>query len=190
MNLRANNIRLQYTESGKVEIILSTDANRLDISEYKAIVAKGKMLDVKIKQYRKARSLNANSYAWVLIGKMAEVMSRDKGHIYSPDEIYIEMLKRYGQREPKLLSIIADGVDIIYRATENHCCEVGESELNGKVFKHLAILRGSSGYDTKEMSQLIDGIVQECKELDIETMTPAEIESMKQEWGREKNYVI
>lgn len=43
--------------------------------------------------------------------------------------------------------------------------------------------KGSSLYNTKEMSLLIDGVVRECKELGIETETPDEIERMKQEWG-------
>lgn len=109
--------------------------------------------------------------------KIANVLRTDK------DAVYIEMLKRYGQREEKLLSVVAEAADMIYRATQNHCVEVGESELNGKTFKHLAILIGSSQYNTKDMAVLIDGIVSECKELDIETMTPGELSLLKQGWG-------
>lgn len=43
---------------------------------------------------------------------------------------------------------------------------------------------GSSTYDTKEMSTLIDGIVSECRELDIETETPEKLALMCEEWGR------
>jgi hypothetical protein len=61
---------------------------------------------------------------------------------------------------------------------------VGESELNGKLFKHLAILIGSSQYDTKQMSILIDGIVSECRELGIETKPEEEIRSLIESWGK------
>jgi hypothetical protein len=178
MKFRAIDIRKQYNESGKAEIVLSTDTRRLDISKLKEVVSNGKELSVEIKQYRQKRSLDANSYAWVLMAKIADVLRTDK------ESVYIEMLKRYGQRESELVSVIAEAADMIYRATNNHCMEVGESELNGKLFKHMAILIGSSQYNTKQMSILIDGIVSEAKELNIETMTPAELAGLKERWGK------
>ena len=39
----------------------------------------------------------------------------------------------------------------------------------------MVLYYGSSVYDTKQMSALIDHIVQDCKALGIETKTPAEI---------------
>lgn len=53
---------------------------------------------------------------------------------------------------------------------------------NGKFASYLMI-KGSSEYDTVEMSHFIDRIVEEAKELGIETATPDELERMKQEWG-------
>ena len=43
---------------------------------------------------------------------------------------------------------------------------------------------GSSTYNTKEMSLLIDLIVQQAKELDIETMTPEQLSLLKEEWNK------
>jgi hypothetical protein len=171
----ANNIRVSFNESQQQEITLTLTAKQ-DISDLKAVIADKKLLAVEIYKQKKKRSLDANSYAWLLITKIADALRTSK------EELYIEMLKRYGQREPQLLSVIAEGVPMIYRATNNHCCEVGESELKGKVFKHLAILIGSSQYDTKAMSVLIDGIVSEAKELDIETLTPTQLAELKSSW--------
>lgn len=194
MLLKASKIRLQTNEDNQCEIVLTTKENRFTVQkqavELKQIIDRGKALAVEIKQHREKRSLDANSYAWQLITKIAEAMSKDKGHIYTKDEVYIEMLKRYGQREPKLLSVVADAVDMVYRATQNHCMEVGESELNGKVFKHLAILIGSSQYNSKEMSILIDGIVSEAKELDIEVLTPRELAILKESWGEKPRKAV
>lgn len=176
MKAIANNVRVSYTETGKQELTLSLTSKR-DISELKQVIENKKLLSVEIKQHRKKRSLDANSYCWVLITKIADVLKTSK------EEVYIEMLKRYGQREPKLVSVVAEGADIIYRATRNHCYEVGESELNGKQFKHLAILIGSSQYDSKEMAILIDGIISEAKELGIETMTENQKREMLSKWG-------
>jgi hypothetical protein len=183
MKAIANSLRITYDEHNKPELSLSLTCHRHEIAsslqELKDVLAKGKLLSVEIKQHRKIRSLDANSYAWVLMTKIGDCMRPP----IRKDDVYIEMLKRYGQREKQLLSVVSEAADMIYRATKNHCCEVGESELNGKTFKHFAILIGSSEYDTKEMSIFIDGIVQDAKELDIETMTKEELESLKKEWN-------
>ena len=176
MKAISNNIRASFTELGQMEVTLALTAKQ-DISDLKQVIADKKLLVIEIKQHRKKRSLDANSYAWVIVTKIADALKTSK------DEVYIEMLKRYGQREPKLLSVVADAADMIYRATNNHCCEVGESELNGKLFKHLAILIGSSQYDSKDMATLIDGIISEAKGIGIETMTDREKAEMISKWG-------
>jgi hypothetical protein len=175
----ADNIEVSYSETGKQKLTF-TLTSKADISDLKAIIANKKLLAIECKEYRKKRSLDANSYAWLLIGKIADVLRTSK------EEIYIKMLTRYGQREKQLISIIAEeeALKMIYRAVDNHCCEVGESELNGKTFKHLAILIGSSQYDSKQMGILIDGIVSECKDLDIEVITPNQLAELKSSWGK------
>jgi len=179
----AKDIDLMFESEGtpKLIILLQNESNlKGKINDLRRVISEGKQLTVEIKKYRQKRSLDANSYAWTLISKIAEHPSIKS----SKEEVYIEMLKKYGQREEKLVSVAAEAADMIYRATDNHCYEVGESELNGKLFKHLAILIGSSKYDTKQMSILIDGIVGEAQELGIETKTPDEIDKMKSLWGQ------
>lgn len=173
------NIRLQRNEQEETEIVL-TSQHHTNIQEYKDIIAKGKLLDVSIKQCRFRRSNDANSYAWVLITKIADALRADK------QGVYIQMLERYGQREKNLLSVVSEAVDMIYTATNNHCTTIGTSVLNGKEFTHLAILRGSSTYDSNEMAILVDGIVSEAKELGIETLTPKELSLLINEWERRK----
>jgi hypothetical protein len=179
LKFTANNIRVSFNESQQQEITLTLTA-KADISDLKAVIANKKLLAIEVSQQKRKRSLDANSYAWSLISQIADVLRTSK------EEIYIKMLTRYGQREKQLISIIAEeeALKMIYRAVDNHCCEVGESELNGKTFKHLAILIGSSQYDSKQMGILIDGIVSEAKDLDIETMTPNEIAELKSSWGK------
>jgi hypothetical protein len=175
MNIKANNIRLIYTEHGKAEIILSTDQSRIDISPLKEVVAKGKALAVEIKQYRQKRSLDANAYLWVLLQKIAEAVNSSK------DEVYLQMLERYGVFTHIVVKPhIVDKVKQEWRTVR----ELGEVTVNGKTGIQLQCYFGSSTYDAKEMSVLIDGVVSECKEMGIETMTPDEIARLKDEWGR------
>ena len=129
-------------------------------------------LSFKVDKYREKRSLNANNYAWKIL---TEIGNRTR---QSKEDVYFLMLKRYGQSEMiSVLSHIPIGEYVKY------CEEAGESTLNGKLFKHYRVYKGSSEFDTKEMSIFIDGVVSEAKDLGIETATPNEIAKMKDLWG-------
>lgn len=126
-----------------------------------------------VKEVKEKRSLNSNNYAWKLITEIANVLRVSK------EEVYLEMLKAYGQSQ--MVSVLAE-IDV--SKYFKYYSEAGESILNGKKFKHYKVYMGSSEMDTKQMSILIDGIVQEAKNLDIETLTPAELSRLKEEWGK------
>lgn len=129
-------------------------------------------LSIEVKPYRKKRSLNANAYAWKLIGEIADIVRSGK------DEIYLKLLKRYGQSE--LISVLSH-VPISHYV--KYYEEAGESKLNGKDFTHYRVYKGSSEFDTREMSIFIDGVVSEAKGLGITTETPNEIARLKSMWG-------
>ena len=126
----------------------------------------------KLDRYREKRSLNANAYAWSLITEIANVMRLSK------DDVYLLMLKRYGQSE---MISVKDGIPIGQYI--KYCDRAGESWLNNVLFKHYRVYKGSSEYDKREMSVFIDGVVQEAKDLNIDTRTPDEIAKLKGLWG-------
>lgn len=128
-------------------------------------------LSVKIDKYREKRSLNANAYCWKLLTEIANVVRSSK------DEVYLEMLKRYGQSE--IISVLAH---IPIGEYVKYCEEAGESTLNGKLFKHYKVYKGSSEFDSREMSIFLDGVVSEAEEMGIQTMTPNEIARLKSLW--------
>lgn len=185
MLIKAQNIRLQYTEDKKTEIVLTTSDNILQIqkeaAELKSIIAKGKELSVDIKQYRHKRSLDANSYLWIICQKIAEVIRATK------EEVYRKAIREVGQFE--IVPIKAKAVDRWLECWNSKgigwFAEIMEdSKLTG--YKKVISYYGSSVYDTKEMSVLIDSLVTECKELGIETIPPNELIALKQEWGTQK----
>ena len=114
---------------------------------------------------RKKRSLDANAYFWVLVGKIADKLRASK------DEIYFEMLKKYGQ---SITVTVRAGLDLS-RAGFKYYELFKDGISAGKPFEAYRVFIGSSQYDTREMSVLIDGVVQEAKELGIETLTPLEL---------------
>jgi hypothetical protein len=146
--------------------------NRVGVFE---IREQDKDVNIEVKQYRQKRSINANNYAWELITKIADKM------LLSKEDVYLRMLKEYGQSE--MISVLSH-IDI--SPYLKYFEQAGTSTLNGKEFTHYKVYKGSSEFDTREMSIFIDGIVQEAKNLDIETMTPNQIAEMESEWNEYK----
>ena len=126
-----------------------------------------------VKEVKKKRSLNANNYFWEMTTQLANVLRKSK------EELYFELLQRYGQSE--MVSVIAN-VDV--KPYFKYYTEAGQSVLNGKLFKHYKVYKGSSEMDTREMSILIDGLVSECEEQGIETKSKTEIDSLLKEWDK------
>lgn len=138
-------------------------------------------LSIKVVKYREKRSLNANAYFHVLVGKIAEAVTISKARAKNI------LLAKYGQAQ-----LLPDGEVMIYKTNAPveymqeletiHSMPVKFGEENGKEVVFYKIFRGSHTYDAKEMSVLIDGTVADAKELKIETLTPDELERMKSSW--------
>lgn len=125
-----------------------------------------------IKEKKNKRSLNANAYAWVLITQIAEKINSSK------EEVYLDMLRNYGQvlLVPLTSSMNPSGYFKYYEFLE-------KGKLNGKECDWYKVYKGSSEYDTKEMSTLIEGIVYEAKQLDIETLEEYKLDKLIEEWN-------
>ena len=135
----------------------------------------GRELDLSLKEFKPKRSLNANAYMWALIGKIAEAMR------ISQEEVYHKVLCDYGTFDTdggvtQILSIRADAklTGWLYIHTK----PIKTVDLEGKKFTHYALIKGSSDYNTREMSFLLDGVIYEAKELGIEVMPPEELERL------------
>ena len=132
--------------------------------------------ELTIEKPRKKRSLDSNSYCWLLIGKIADILRASK------EDVYFNALKHYGQST--VVSVLSDiKVGGFFKYYE----EFGTGSVNGKEFTHYKVYKGSSEYDSREMSVLLDGVISDAADLGIEVRTPAEIEHMKSLWKGEMN---
>ena len=133
-------------------------------------------LSITAKKFKQKRSLDANAYCWAIITKIANHPDIKS----SKEEVYEEMLQKYGflyQDEEGYIPVtVKAGVDM--SKIEGHWKFY---KSNGKFDSYLMI-KGSSEYDTVEMAHFIDMVVQEAKELGIETLTPDELERIKATW--------
>lgn len=141
-------------------------------------------IDFTVKKHSQPRSLNANNYAWSLIEKLAVAANADK------DSIYEDMLQRYGTGETyedeagnecKVLFSLREGIPP--RLVARHYAEIGNGFVDGKKFIHYRAIKGTSEYNTKEMSVFLDGVISDCKDLGIETDTPEMIARYKEAWN-------
>ena len=121
-----------------------------------------------IKEKKSKRSLTANAYYWSLLNQLVSVMRTSSG------EAHFMMLRRYGVCE-----VVSVRSDINIKGYFKYFDIIGQSELDGKEFTHYRIYKGSSEMDSKEFSSLLDGLISECEEVGIPTLTPDEVAKLK-----------
>lgn len=130
--------------------------------------------EYELKQIRKKRSLDSNSYFWKICNEIAKVLNT------TSELVYWEFIKRVGVFD----TLQFDSLDSMNRFKANWR-QNGLGWLTLTIDKEKFILRayyGSSRYSQPEMSRLIDEAVSEAKSLDIETLTPEELARMKEDW--------
>lgn len=147
------------------------------ILDFISYLDEDKDYELSITQKREMRSINANNYSWTLTDKLADKLIV-AGVKLSKEECHAEMIFRYGQ-----VLLDENGERVVYSTKQGvkmsdffpYARPIGESNLNGETFTHYLIYRGSKTYDTKEFSIFLSGIIEECKEQGIETMTEREL---------------
>lgn len=138
---------------------------------------KDKDVSITIKKYRQKRSLDANAYCWVLIDKLAEVTGEPKETIYRQAIRNIGGVSETVCVQDKAVQKLRDGWE---RNGLGWQTDTYPSKIPGCT--NVVLYYGSSTYDTAQMARLIDLIVYDCKLQGIETLTPQELDAMKDRW--------
>ena len=159
------------TKKPKITFLVNSNINSLEEIENVPL------LDIEAKKHRNKRSLDANAYCWVLCEKLAIKMDITK------EEVYKQEIMMVGKSV--IVPIKNEEVEYFKSAWENkglgYICEsLGNSKIAG--YENLRLYYGSSSYNTKDMSRLIDSIVEDCKLQGIETATPEELARLKEAW--------
>lgn len=117
-----------------------------------------------IKELKRHRTLTQNSYLWKLINEIANQVGKTK------EDVYLQMLKDYGQSE---IISVKSSIDITgYFKYYEVICTIDK-------FTNYRIYKGSSEFTTLEMKYLLDGVIQECENLGIPTLTEEQIQKMR-----------
>ena len=166
-----------FTANGKPIITLEMN-ERTDTLQMVDSLHGADVLSIKIGKKTKKRSLDANAYCWVMISKLAEKLNISK------TEIYRSAIKEIGGN--------SDTVCVQDKAVKSLCegwerngigwqTETMPSKIEGCT--NVILYYGSSTYDSASMSRLTNLILQECRQVGIETKSAEEIESLLGQWG-------
>lgn len=121
-----------------------------------------------INEFKKHRTLTQNAYLWKLINEIANKVNKTK------EEVYLQMLKDYGQSEIVSMKSCIEPIGYF-----KYYEPIGKGYVNNIEFTHYRIFKGSSEFNTLEMKYLLDGVIQECENLGIPTLTDEQIEKMR-----------
>lgn len=185
MKIKTHEIRVQYNEKCKAEIVISTGLNRFqihpEVEKLKAITGKGKSLDIEIKQHSEKRSNDANAMLWVMCHQIAESLKSTK------EEIYRRAIKEVGVFE--IVPIANEAVERWIECWNGkgigwHAEEIAGSKTPG--YTRVISYYGSSVYNTKEMSVLLDHIITDAREAGIDVMTESEKHLLLQAWEKKQ----
>jgi hypothetical protein len=183
MKTKVEAVRLQFNESDKPEIVLTCQTSRhlaqKGVAELKEMILSKKVLECEIKQHRERRSLNANAFLWKLCQEIAEIIRSTK------EEVYKKAIREVGQFE--ILAIQEKAVQQFIKIWNSRGLGWYAEEMDSKLSgcKKIVAYYGSSCYDSKAMSVLLDFIIDDAKELNIEVLTPEEVASLKQQYNQE-----
>ena len=171
------NLDIDYeTRKPKISVVL--DTNEISIVEQ---LKNENKLNIEMKKWYKKRSLDANSYCWVICDLIAKELS--KNGITTKEEIYRDAILQVGTFEPF----------IVQEKTFENFKRIWEKQGLGFLVQEVSrkdkcvkvnCYYGSSTYDSKEMSLLIEILVQLAKSLNIETKSKAEIDRLLKEWDK------
>lgn len=138
-----------------------------------------KEVKIEIKRNSKRRSLDANAFCWVLIDKISQKTGISKS------EIYRNAIREIGGVSTTVC-VLDKAVERLKASWSAHGLgwqtDVSESKLDG--CKNVTLYYGSSVYDSTQMSQLINSLIQDAEALGIPTITPEEERRLLDQWGK------
>ena len=152
------------------------------ISFLSGLSAQEREKEWELSEIKPKRSYTQNSYYWVLCTKIADVLRISKNRVHNM------MLRQYGQPEMLGGQLVRTPIPDTEDAENNaldaemfHLKPTSHVRLgdNGQMYRTYILMRGSSTYDSREMSILLDGTIDEAKSLDIEVLPPDEIAKIK-----------
>lgn len=129
----------------------------------------GKNEEIEVK--RKKRSKNANAYFWKLLQELCEEMNIDVIEEYRRRVKELGIFKQWEIDNENVPTFEKLWTDRGFAWFTEKVEEIGDKSIINAYY-------GSSSYNSKQMSRLIDNLVQDCKEVGIQTLDEIELERL------------
>ena len=144
------------------------------------LIEQAKDKQFELKEYREKRSKDANAYCWVLCDNIAKALTTPEA-VVTKEVVYKDAILQIGTFEPMIIEEKAfDNFKRIW-SKQGLGFLVQEVSRKDKCVK-VHCYYGSSTYDSKEMSLLIELLVELAKSLNLEIKPQAEIDSLLRSW--------
>ena len=117
-----------------------------------------------LKEYKEQRNKKQNSKYWKLVGELSLVTK------IGIEEIHFDMLKNYSQRYEILVPSDKEirGIDYFEKKST--------ISKNGKEYTVYHVFTPSHELNESEFAILMKGLIEECKQVGIDTRSPEEIQ--------------
>ena len=144
------------------------------------LIEQAKDKQFELKEYRQKRSKDANAYCWTLCDSIAKALTTSEA-VVTKEVVYKDAILQIGTFEPMIIEEKAfDNFKRIW-SKQGLGFLVQEVSRKDKCVK-VHCYYGSSTYDSKEMSLLIELLVELAKSLNLETKPQPEIDSLLRSW--------
>lgn len=142
----------------------------------------GRDLDIKVTRHREKRTLTQNAYYWTLLAQLAGKLGISNAHLHNlllrdvappfviDGKIAMQPIPDTEKAEKEILEAQTFHLKPTSGVIEGK---------DGNIYRWYIVLRGSSTFNTQEMTILLNDLVEACKDNGIETATPDELERMR-----------
>ena len=143
-----------------------------------------------VKVYRAPKTISQNGYYWTLLDQLQGELAKI-GIVKTKAQLHNQMMRDYGTFatiDGMKVSVCLRDTDSVREAVDrdevNHLRDTGKTEdRGGKAWRWWFVLKGVHEMTTEEMSKLIDGLVEECRNVGIETLTWQELRNEQKKQG-------
>ena len=160
MKLLANYKNKTFSKDGKINLMFAIEPRYLSLAEG----LKNEQYTLDIKKVSNKRSVKQNSMLWALINEICMV---ENGDTSSSEDLYLRLLEMSGAKST-FITIKKDAIDD-FKSLARHIRIVDETLYKGVPYCTVEVFYGSSTFNSKEMSQLIDTTLKDASEVGIET---------------------
>ncbi len=143
---------------------------------FNAMKLNKKELEIKIDYFKKARSIKQNALMWDLLDEFAKFLNAGRTGGITPETLYARALKKYGVAE---FAFIKEAALEDFKEAFKDVLVIDKEIIKGEPYFHCKCYLGSSTYNTVQMKNLIDGILDEMAMAGCET--PEKID-LEREW--------